>query len=608
METSALDVLGSVLLGYLERVGETIATNVEGSGRSSSHVNAYDVLNAVEGCTVVAATQLRSSDGGPTRQLLQQQHQQPRQQLAIDQGPMIQGSSTSERGWEGLASFLFGSNWYSIPLEGDVDTPNEDQEKKSSSSAVAASSSIMNGTTINNGSGKGGPSSSTGGGKMILPAEKTTKIQTTPTTTSSTAAAATTKKTVVGGAKSGKGKQLSNMTPPPGVSVVGNEVIMANNTVTTTTTSGGSGGGTSEKNVSFALERKNSKGAGVGDTSILLDSNNSNNHSNDPSSGRWDAPYLNEVAPFPLVTRTEDIANPHCLSGTNISLSMHDLATEQEACRDNTMTSSSSSSLSNKKQRRGSAGSSGGSTATADWKKDIADLKLKIPKDVFATKDIIWGSIKEDNSSSNKKKMKNDITNGSNTNKTTTAEDKSFIGGTTGVGGSLPKLPAVKMPSYVPNFLPPFPRTEESISSLPSVPTTAVMSDVVSRVSQKRKSPFSTLGSSHNNETVAAERNNVRHSLVELGKNVVGPSYWGSNWFSTEDDDDDVTRKSKEKLKIHNAAAGQLKVTPGPSSSASLGRPSDTTKKGGGGGADAQVVPLARASGSRVAKILEGSN
>src|SRR6056300_407815 len=61
METSALDVLGSVLLGYLHNIGSDIATNVEGSGRSSAHVNAYDVLNAVEGCTALAATQLRSA-------------------------------------------------------------------------------------------------------------------------------------------------------------------------------------------------------------------------------------------------------------------------------------------------------------------------------------------------------------------------------------------------------------------------------------------------------------------------------------------------------------------------------------------------------------------
>jgi len=602
METSAFDVLGSVLLGYLESVGEEVATNVEESGRSSAHVNAYDVLNAVEGCTAVAATQLRLSSGGGAQQQqqplpgsavlpTQQQLQQPLPLPQLDQGQMIE--ATSGRGWEGLASFLFGSNWYSIPLEGE-DTPKEDKDDKSSSTPTTPT--IMNGTTMN-GSGKGGPSTNTG---KILPTDKTTI--TTPTT-------AMTKP--VGGSKSGKGKQLANMTPPPGVSVVGNEVIMGNNTT---------GSGTNEKNVSFSLlERKNSKGDS---SSILLHGteggivdtkNNNHGPSSSSTSGRWDAPYLNEVAPFPLVTRTEDIANPHCLSGTTIALSMHDLATEQEACRD-TWISASSSTSSNKKQRRGSSvgsstASSGtgaaGSSSIKDWRKDIADLKLKIPKDVFATKDIIWGSMKQDDDS-NKKKKKDDNGNTHNT---------SLVG--TGTGGPLPKLPAVKMPSYVPNFFPPFPRTEESISSLlPSVPTTAVMSDVMSRVSQKRKSPFpssSSVSGSNNNETVVAtERNTVRHSLVELGKNAVGPSYWGSNWLNNndDDDDDDVTRKSKEKLKINNTA-GQLTVTPGPSSSASSGRPSDNNtnnKKAGGGGADAQVVPLARASGSRVAKILEGSN
>ena len=167
---------------------------------------------------------------------------------------------------------------------------------------------------------------------------------------------------------------------------------------------------------------------------------------------------------------------------------MHDLATEQEACRDTWI---SASSLSNKKQRRGSsvgsstASGTGAAGSIKDWRKDIADLKLKIPKDVFATKDIIWGSMKQDDDS-NKKKKKDDNGNTHNT---------SLVG--TGTGGPLPKLPAVKMPSYVPNFFPPFPRTEESISSLlPSVPTTAVMSDVMSRVSQKRKSPFSSSSSS----------------------------------------------------------------------------------------------------------------
>jgi hypothetical protein len=173
------------------------------------------------------------------------------------------------------------------------------------------------------------------------------------------------------------------------------------------------------------------------------------------------------------------------------------------------------------------------------------------------------------------------------------------------------------MPSYVPNFLPSFPRTEESILSLPTVPTTAVMSDVMSRISQKRKSP----SSSSYNETVGAfaEKSTVRNSLVAFGKKKAavggGPSYyyWGSNWLSGDDDDDndEIARSCREKLKS-NSTAGQLTVTSGPSDSAMSGRSSSDKKKAGGGGttttADAQVVPLTRASGSRVAKILEGSN
>ena len=96
--------------------------------------------------------------------------------------------------------------------------------------------------------------------------------------------------------------------------------------------------------------------------------------------------------------------------------------------------------------------------------------------------------------------------------------------------------------------------------------------------------------------------------VVALGKkNAVGSSYWGSNWLDNETHDG-----RKLKLKSNNTA-GQLTVMAGPSSSAASGRASSSSsdtnnKKTGGGTTDAQVVPLTRASGSRVAKILEGSN
>jgi hypothetical protein len=259
---------------------------------------------------------------------------------------------------------------------------------------------------------------------------------------------------------------------------------------------------------------------------------------------------------------------------------MHDLAMEPEACRDTHHSSASSSS--SKKQRR----SSGSGT---DYKKELATYKLnksmelggKVPIDVFSTKGIIWGSLPDINAKSDDDGKKS-----------------SAVGGGR---GPLPKLSQVKMPSYVPNFFPPYPRMEDSsISSLPSVPTTTIMSDVMSRVSQKRKKPSSSSSSSSNN--------NVRSSLVALGKkNAVGSSYWGSNWLDNETHDG-----RKEKLKSNNTA-GQLTVMAGPSSSAASGRASSSSsdtnnKKTGGGTTDAQVVPLTRASGSRVAKILEGSN
>jgi hypothetical protein len=380
----------------------------------------------------------------------------------------------------------------------------------------------------------------------------------------------------------GKGKQLANMTPPSGKKIANTPGAAAGEATTTG----------DEKNVSFSLERKNSKGdtimmSGGGEDNNLINSiaNDTMSSSSTPGSGRWDAPYPNEVLPFPLVTHTNptEIANPHCLSGTNISLSMHDLAMEPEACRDTHHSSASSSS--SKKQRR----SSGSGT---DYKKELATYKLnksmelggKVPVDVFSTKGIIWGSLPDINAKSDDDGKKS-----------------SAVGGGGGGRGPLPKLSQVKMPSYVPNFFPPYPRMEDSsISSLPFVPTTTIMSDVMSRVSQKRKKPSSSSFSSSNN--------NVRSSLVALGKKkAVGSSYWGSNWLDNETHDG-----RKEKLKSNNTA-GQLTVMAGPSSSAASGRMASSSsdannKKTGGGTTDAQVVPLTRASGSRVAKILEGSN
>lgn len=619
METSALDVLGSILLGYLSNVGSDIATNVEGSGRSSAHVNAYDVLNAVEGCTALAATQLRvgaASQQGPQygnaaaailpMQQLQNsnsQQQQPYSSSTLLSPDQERGNNNNNnsRGWEGLASFLFGPNWYSIPLEGeDINKQKKDDKKKPLSSTTAVVTGMATATVVTSNIKDG----------TILNGNNNNNVMNGKSTATATASG----KTLPEGNSNnstpiprpqetgkGKGKQLANMTPPSGKKIA--TPPAAGGDATTNTAD-------DEKNVSFSLERKNSKGdtimmstgGGGGEGNSLINSSGlitaNDTMSSSTSGGRWDAPYPKEVLPFPLVTHTNptDIANPHCLSGTNISLSMHDLAMEPEACRDGTHHHFE------KKQRRSSSGSSSGTTT--DYKKELAAYKLnksmerdgKISRDVFSTKNIIWGSIPGGGVGVGAK--------GGNSNVNAKSDDdkKSSALGGGGVGrGPLPKLSQAKMPSYVPNFFPPYPRMEDSSisSSLPSVPTTTIMSDVMSRVSQKRKKPSSSSSSSNND---------VRSSLVALGKkNAVGSSYWGSNWLDNETHDG-----RKEKLKSNNTA-GQLTVMAGPSSSAASGRMASSSsdannKKTGGGTTDAQVVPLTRASGSRVAKILEGSN
>jgi histone H3/H4 len=99
----ALDVMADVLLVYLQRVGKTLATLVEASGRSSAHVNVLDALQAVEACTAPAAKQLHLGnlpDEGFNNE------------IPIEQ-PKVASTTTGSSSWQDLAVFLFGENWQS---------------------------------------------------------------------------------------------------------------------------------------------------------------------------------------------------------------------------------------------------------------------------------------------------------------------------------------------------------------------------------------------------------------------------------------------------------------------------------------------------------------
>jgi len=64
MTRDVLDVMGDVLCQYLERLSAVLAQGVESSGRSTQHVNALDVLQAVELCTSPAVSCVHFTGSG----------------------------------------------------------------------------------------------------------------------------------------------------------------------------------------------------------------------------------------------------------------------------------------------------------------------------------------------------------------------------------------------------------------------------------------------------------------------------------------------------------------------------------------------------------------
>ena len=84
MSQDSLDVMADVLQHYMARIGKTVSHLVEASGRTSSHANVLDVLQAIQMTTAPAAQQV--NDPNP----LSEQRTAP---------------------WHDMAVFLFGPKW-----------------------------------------------------------------------------------------------------------------------------------------------------------------------------------------------------------------------------------------------------------------------------------------------------------------------------------------------------------------------------------------------------------------------------------------------------------------------------------------------------------------
>lgn len=588
-------------------MGTTISTNVEISGRSSAHVNAYDALNAITECTAPAAMQLGISGcGSSSSSDLSLISTAGPAQLSL---PLEEQHHLHQRGWEGLASFLFGPEWFSIRLAGEDEFEMKKKEEaegsttaKSGSHAVVAGAARGNGVDggeigVSNGSADASSSSSSappkkaGGGKTFLPNRPTTLPPISEEKNSTTS---------VPPPKSGKGKQL-----PP--NMMGNE-----------------------KTVTFSLDRQNSLG-GDGKIDLTASSGGDNNamSSTDASlAGRWHAPYLHTIPAFPLVKNSKDIANPHRLPGSKITLSLHDYTTEMEACVD----------YSPVKRPTKKGGGGGGSVVAVgddhERKRKAAEVRdemaeramraaLRIPDDVYSIMGTVWGSMrKEDGSSS--------IPTSSSINKNVKSQSiMSAAAAATAVfkeklKSSSKPIPSslkasedekpdsgttIPTPSYVPNFLPPYPTNHSSnvkkhdsmTASLAAA--SSVMGNIVSRLREKKRKLSIDITSVDNSrekkKTGVSNRDAVRRSVIGLGKSV-GPSYWGSTWLDVNDDEirDAGANESIENKSISNTGKVlsdmlvEQRTSSSSSSTTAMAAPSKKT--------DGTVAPLTRASGSRV--------
>jgi len=192
MDKDALGVLGDTLVDYLEKIGQYLAKSVQASNRTSAHCNVLDAFHAVEACTSPAVYQLvmtdenddyegKSTENDVARGFLGRQNLSSIQQCGMTS--KISTSTTEiDRGWEGLACFLFGNDWLDFTLPGME--CNNNSKPSSTLNSVSSGKVTMAGNLTGTGTGKqilckppsstAAPSFSKGSEKQ-LPIESSTK-------------------------------------------------------------------------------------------------------------------------------------------------------------------------------------------------------------------------------------------------------------------------------------------------------------------------------------------------------------------------------------------------------------------------------------------------
>mmetsp|Transcript_15897 Transcript_15897/g.22649 ORF Transcript_15897/g.22649 Transcript_15897/m.22649 type:complete len:710 (+) Transcript_15897:283-2412(+) len=624
MGSDALDVMGDVLLSYLERLGNVMATTVEKSKRTSVHCNVLDAIHAVEVCTSPAAHQFLMSssneDFNPAQASTTATTVTKTALTPMNNGSMINGGMmpslgnlSQAREWESLACFLFGNDWLSIPLPGEIDGMIHQNGAGMGNAAIGASAAtgtMMNhkgGAVVGMGNSNSNGSSSTSG--------------------------------IIGGiSTAGGGKQLqlkqTNAAVPP-ISSGKLSSITSSNLATKTSSS------TIIMTTTETLSKTEKKG--------------------------WSAPYLESVPYFPLKSSQFGLANQHKLPNS-ISASFHSLVREEEACRGDMVcgTDHFHTLITEKKSAKASSmEATKGKEETLPRSASAIAAESRIESQISGISDKIflgkqtsfWGSIasnrdesavkgkddketttgasanldnndkdagKEALSSNSSPKSGDNTKTGNdkkrirfNDNTSNDSDDKDLVDTKTDTNSTCTKINNKRRkPSYVPSYCPPFPSAQKdkksSLDSSALISSSMLLSasikgndSIVQSLKSKLKSKAfknriskpTTLVSANNSEgeNDIINQQAVRSSLVSLEKEV-GTAFWGTSWNDNTQSDFAMDTTSCPSSKSSNAGSGNNKAMFGQAGLRQTKLKSEPA-----------IVPLGKSSESRISRILEGS-
>jgi hypothetical protein len=319
------------------------------------------------------------------------------------------------------------------------------------------------------------------------------------------------------------------------------------------------------------------------------------NATEDESFG-WNAPYPDEVPPFPVCWEPKAVANPHTFASDQFSLHHNHVNDGDESTTTNVLDAAAGYTSRNNGIIDTDTVPDAAFQIMDYWNKSVA--KVWAPTIVAAaggggekrkaSDSSAAAAMDTDTAPPAAKRTKLQDDNGESQPGTTTTTSMSLaLADLTRKASHRPCLP-----SYVPSFFPPFPTHQDSR-------LVVVVAEQQQQQQQQRASSHLTsmsMTTENRRQEDSTNQRPVRSALVKAAQTTTSTTvHWGSSWADAEDD-----------------AAAAATGTTSDALVVPLGRPVGATAAGGSSTetttvTTASIVPLNRASGSRVSRILEGS-